>query len=151
MKSTINKDEIKSNLNALFNLKSESQLIERDSLMLQANYLSEIERLTKLKGINRREIANKINTSPSYLTQVFRGDKPLNFLTLAKIKRALDLKFEVKASFKTEKKTLLNFDPKDYSIQKYFDIEIDKPFKIAYYNPNYAKETVINSEKQLSA
>ena len=105
MKSNFDKEQIKSNLNALFNSKTEEQLIERDALMLQANYLSEIERLTKEKGINRKDIAFKIKTSASYLTQVFRGDKPLNFITLAKIKRALDLRFEVKASFNSEKNT----------------------------------------------
>ena len=105
MKSNFNKEQIKSGINALFNSKTEDQLIERDALMLQANYLSEIERLTKEKGINRKDIAVRIKTSPSYLTQVFRGDKPLNFITLAKIKRALDLRFEVTASFRSEKKT----------------------------------------------
>jgi len=105
MESNFSNDQIKSDLNSIFNSKTESQIIERDALMLQANFLSEIERLSKEKGINRKDIALKIRTSPSYLTQVFRGDKPLNFITLAKIRRALDLKFEVKGFFKSEKKT----------------------------------------------
>ena len=105
IKSNFNKEQIAADINALFNTKTKAQLIERDALMLQANYLSEIERLTKEKGINRKEIAILINTSPSYLTQVFRGDKPLNFVTLAKIKRALGLRFDIRGSFSSEKKT----------------------------------------------
>jgi len=105
MKSNSDKEQIKADLNALFNSKTEIELIERDALMLQANYLSEIERLAKEKGISRKDIALRIKTSPSYLTQVFRGDKPLNFITLAKIKRALNLKFAVTAQFKPDEKT----------------------------------------------
>ena len=98
MKSSINKEEIKNRLQSLKSSKTEEELIERESLILQANYLSEIERISKENGFSRKDLAKKINTSPSYLTQVFRGDKPLNFSTLAKIKRALNLKFEVTAS-----------------------------------------------------
>jgi len=105
MKSNINKEEIKNRIQLLKSSKTEEQLIERDSLILQANYLSEIERISKENGFNRKDLAIKIKTSPSYLTQVFRGDKPLNFLTLAKIKRALNLKFEVTAELVSEEKT----------------------------------------------
>lgn len=41
-----------------------------------------------------------IKTSGSYLTQVFRGDKPLNFITLAKIQKALNIRFEISAHYK---------------------------------------------------
>lgn len=106
MKSSIEKEEIKDRLQSLKTLKSEEQLIERDSLIMQANYLSEIERISKENGFSRKDLAEKINISPSYLTQVFRGDKPLNFSTLAKIKRALNLNFEVTASVQGEENIL---------------------------------------------
>lgn len=134
MKSNLNEAQIISDINALFNSKTEIQLIERDALMLQANYLSEIERLTKEKGINRKDIAFKINTSPSYLTQVFRGDKPLNFITLAKIKRALNLKFDVKASFNSEQKTSYQFDPKDFRLQTPDFVDNKPQMKLVYKN-----------------
>lgn len=84
-------------LQGLFQPRSEEKEIEHDSLMLMAAFLSEIELFQEKKNITRKELAEKIKTSPSYLTQVFRSKKPLNFLTLAKIKRALNLRFEVKA------------------------------------------------------
>jgi transcriptional regulator with XRE-family HTH domain len=64
-------------------------------LMLMAKFLSEIEQQQKLKDIDRKTLAALIGTSPSYLTQVFRGDKPLNFKTLAKIQAVLNIRFEV--------------------------------------------------------
>jgi transcriptional regulator with XRE-family HTH domain len=67
-------------------------------LMLMAKFLSEIEQQQKLKDIDRKNLAVLIGTSPSYLTQVFRGDKPLNFKTLARIQAVLNIRFEVSAS-----------------------------------------------------
>ena len=102
--SNFSEQEIRDRLKSITSDKSEEKMIIRDSLILQANYLSEIERLTREKGIAKKDIAISIKTSPSYLTQVFRGDKPLNFITLAKIKRVLGLKIEVNVSFAQEKK-----------------------------------------------
>lgn len=66
-----------------------------DELILMAKFLSEIEQQQKIKAIDRKTLAAMIGTSPSYLSQVFRGDKPLNFKTLAKIQAVLNIRFEV--------------------------------------------------------
>ena len=99
---TYENDEIEALFEQLDSNKTEEELIAEDSYGLQASFLSEIERLSRQHGFNRKELAAKIKTSPSYLTQVFRGDKPLNFLTLAKINRALDIRFDVKACLYSE-------------------------------------------------
>ncbi len=73
----------------------ESEKLESDSYALMASFLSVVEMIQEEKGITRKELASLIKTSPSYLTQVFRGDKPLNFITLAKIQRVLGIRFSV--------------------------------------------------------
>lgn len=75
--------------------KTEDEMLHEEEFVLMANYLSEIEKYQKEHAINRKELAAKIKTSPSYLTQVFRGDKPLNFFTIAKIQKALKVRFRV--------------------------------------------------------
>src|SRR5258708_27262760 len=90
-------EEIKNKFKFLLIEKNEEEGIEHDAYMLMAGYLSEIERVQENKKINRKDLAIKINTSASYLTQVFRGNKPMNFYTLAKIQRALKIKFQVSA------------------------------------------------------
>jgi len=65
--------------------------------MLMYRFLSEVEKVSDDRGISRKELAKKINVSPSYLTQVYRGNKPLNFLTLAKIECGLNMRFDVSA------------------------------------------------------
>lgn len=79
----------------IMNSLTESEKIESDSFILMSSFLSVIEIVQEEKGITRKELASMIKTSPSYLTQVFRGDKPLNFITLAKIQRALGIRFSV--------------------------------------------------------
>src|ERR1700685_525734 len=65
--------------------------------MLAFRFLSEIEKITDERNILRKDLAKSINVSPSYITQLYRGVKPLNFETLAKMEAALDIRFEVRA------------------------------------------------------
>lgn len=97
-----NHEDVKAKFQSLQNNKTEEDLIKEDEYILMANYLSEIERLKKPLNLNRKELAKRIKTSASYLTQVFRGDKPLNFYTLAKIQKALNIRFEVRAYHKND-------------------------------------------------
>ena len=99
-KSLDNLDEIREKFNNLLVAKDEEGEIEHDAFMLMASYLSEIEKFQDSNNITRKKLAELISTSGSYLTQVFRGDKPLNFYTLAKIQRALNVKFNVTLSSK---------------------------------------------------
>ncbi len=80
--------------------------------MLMYRFLSEIEKITDERSISRKELANKIGVSASYLTQLYRGIKPLNIETLAKIEIALDFRFDVKA---IEKELLEINNSLDYS------------------------------------
>jgi ribosome-binding protein aMBF1 (putative translation factor) len=92
-------DKINENINNLMSLmkfESNAKKIKHDAYILMAGYLSEIELILRKYKISKKVLANKIECSPSYLTQVFRGDKPLNFLTLAKIKDELNIRFEVR-------------------------------------------------------
>lgn len=96
---------------------TEEEQINLDEYILMAKYLSEIENILIEKSLTKKALANKIGTSPSYLTQVFRGDKPLNFKTLAKIKTVLNIHFEVhiiKNEIQNISKTKLNKEEKEW-------------------------------------
>ncbi len=90
-------DLVKEKIKSFEDEKTEGERIEEDAFILMANYLSEIERFQNARNLKRKDLAEMIGTSASYLTQVFRGDKPLNFITIAKIRKALGLVFTVKA------------------------------------------------------
>ncbi len=85
--------QIQATYRKIMDSRPEAEKLEVDSLLLMSGFLSEIEAAMVKKKITRKLLAQLIGTSPSYLTQVFRGDKPLNFMTLAKMQKALNVGF----------------------------------------------------------
>ncbi|MGZ5244599.1 MAG: helix-turn-helix domain-containing protein [Bacteroidia bacterium] len=92
----MNEDEIKNAFNKLLSLPEEDEN-EVDAKILVARFLSEIQRVMIEMNISKTELAKSIGTSASFITQLFRGDKLINFKTLAKIQKTLDLTFQVQA------------------------------------------------------
>ena len=82
--------------------------VEHEAAMIMFQFLSEITKVMEDKKISKKDLAKIIGTSPSYITQLFRGDKLINFKTLAKIQKGLDTKFEVKIKKKQEALTDTN-------------------------------------------
>jgi ribosome-binding protein aMBF1 (putative translation factor) len=75
----------------------EKEDIQTDALMISYGFLSEIEILTEERKMSRKELAQKIGTSASYITQLYRGSKLLNLTTIAKLEKVFDITFEIKA------------------------------------------------------
>ncbi len=97
-----NKDKIQEAFNNLLTCADEHEKIEHEATMIMFQFLSEITKIMEDKKISKKDLAEIIETSPSYITQLFRGDKLINFKTLAKIQKGLDMKFEVKIKKKQE-------------------------------------------------
>lgn len=104
-------DKIQEEFDKLFNFESETEKQEADAQLLMARFLSKVQEVTDEKNIKRKELAEMIGTSASYLTQLYRGTKNLNFLTIAKIQNALGIQFEV--SLKDENKDFSKLGDKD--------------------------------------
>ncbi len=93
-----NKKDIQQAFNDVLNIDSTEDKVELETLMLSAKFLSEIERIRQERGILKKELAEMIGTSPSHVTQLFRGDKTINLKTIAKLQIELGVSFEVKIS-----------------------------------------------------
>lgn len=72
--------------------------LELDTKMIMYRFLSEVERLSEEKGLNRKELAKLTGISASYITQLFRGSKIINLETIAKFQKIFDITFEIKAN-----------------------------------------------------
>lgn len=94
MKQSNSAEEIRNEFQKLFE-KSPEEQVEQRAQMLSYNFLSEAQKAMDRKGWTRKQLADEIGTSASYLTQLFRGDRLLNFKTVAKIEGALDIRFAV--------------------------------------------------------
>ena len=68
-----------------------------DTQVLMYRFLAEVEKITDEREISRRQLAKLLGTSASYITQIFQGNKVINLDLLARIQRALDIKFEITA------------------------------------------------------
>lgn len=86
----------------LFVFKNKEEELEHDAKIIMFQFLSELEKLNAEKPIKKKELAKAIGTSPSYITQLYQGDKLINLMTLAKIQEAYKITFEIKAKLNTE-------------------------------------------------
>ncbi len=91
-----NKKNIQQEFQDLLKTDSIEDKIELETLLLSAKFLSEIEKVRQERGILKKEIAEMIGTSPSHVTQLFRGNKTINLKTIAKLQIELGVSFEVK-------------------------------------------------------
>ena len=89
------KKEIQQAFREILTPASKEEKLELETLMLMAGFLSEIEKVCEERGLLKKDLARMIGTSPSYITQLFRGHKIINLETIAKIILVLDTRFEV--------------------------------------------------------
>ncbi len=76
-------------------------LIRINSHLLAGQYLKQIEEVLDSRDMKQKDLADKINISPSYLSQLFSGNKLPSWKTLAKVESALDIKFKLMQSATT--------------------------------------------------
>ncbi len=89
--------KIKAAFGGLFKNGTGQENRDHAAQMLSFRYLSEIERLMQESGMTKRQLAERMDTTPGYITQLFRGDRLLNFDMLARIEEALSVKFSADA------------------------------------------------------
>jgi transcriptional regulator with XRE-family HTH domain len=79
---------------------------EHDSKILMFKFLSIIENEMTLKGMSKKELASQLNTSPSYITQLFRGTKTINLMKLAQLQNLFNIEFDIQLVPKFKKKAI---------------------------------------------
>lgn len=88
-------DSIKNEWENLFNEISYEDRISSLADVLALQFLGLVDRKMELEKISKKELAEKIGTSASFITQLFRGDKKPNWNILAKMSMELGLEFKV--------------------------------------------------------
>lgn len=80
-----------------FSFKTDEEKIEFEALIIHSKIIDQIIILMEQKKMNRKELAEKIGVSKSYITQLFSGDKLANFKILAKFQQVFDIAFDITA------------------------------------------------------
>lgn len=82
-------------LESLLSFENENEKLELEAELLHLKFVGVIEELMEQEGITKAELAERLSTSKSYITQLFTGDKLFNIKTLVKLQRALNFNFKV--------------------------------------------------------
>lgn len=97
-----NKYNVAPEFENLFSFKTKKEEIEHEAKMIMFRFLSELEKINSENPIKKKDLAQALKTSASYITQLYQGDKLINLLTLAKVQDAYDITFDIKAKLNTE-------------------------------------------------
>lgn len=81
-----------------------SSNIDFQSVAIHNTFMVEVEKAMEMRGMTKKELATKVGTSASYITQLFRFDKMVNMEMLAKMKIALDIEFIIHGVVKQGKR-----------------------------------------------
>lgn len=108
--------DIKAAFSGLFENRTEQERRDDAAQLLSFRFLSEVERLLTERGMTKRQLAEAVGTSASYITQLFRGDRLLNVDMLARLEEALSTKFFVEA--RQPAALPIEFDYNDATIPK---------------------------------
>jgi transcriptional regulator with XRE-family HTH domain len=88
-------ESIKNEWENLFNEISYEDRVSSLADVLALQFLGLVDRKMGLESVSKKELAEKIGTSASFITQLFRGDKKPNWNILAKMSMELGLEFKV--------------------------------------------------------
>lgn len=90
-------EKMMNELESLLAFNEEKEKLELEATLLHLKFVKIIEEAMKQEGLSKKNLAEKLDTSKSYITQLFSGDKLLNIKTLAKIEQHLNINFAIKA------------------------------------------------------
>ena len=120
----------------------ESEKILIETRILMYRFLSEIDKITEERKINRKELAKLAGTSASYVTQLYQGKKIINLQMLTRIKKALNIDFKIEIVQHDEK------IKKDYRKLSSKHPDFTKLRRVVFWD---TKMENINWEKQKNA
>ena len=80
----------------LFNFESEQEELEHIASMKSLSFLKGLKSHMEREGISKKDLAESLGTSKSYITQLFTGDRLLNLKLICRIEKALGVNFEMR-------------------------------------------------------
>lgn len=119
-------ESIKNQWDNLFNEISYEDRVSSLADVLALQFLGLVDRKMAHEKISKKELAKKIGTSASFITQMFRGDKKPNWNILAKMSLELGLDFKVMSEELLQEKVqeeLIAYHKRWSKTQEYFKLK----------------------------
>ena len=89
------KESLKKDFENLLSFQSKEEELDFQADLLAMQFLGLVDQEMERNNISKKALAEKIGTSASFITQLFRGDKRPNWSMLAKMAQTLDIQFKV--------------------------------------------------------
>jgi len=89
------KEDILKQFERLIAFKDESEKLEFEASKIHLDFIEELSKMMEEQRMTKSELAEKIGTSKSYITQLFSGDKMVNLVFIAKIQRVFKINFNI--------------------------------------------------------
>jgi len=77
----------------ILSVKNEKEKIETFASIIQLDIMNDVSSLMQAKGMNKKQLAEKLGVSKSYVTQMFTVDKNINLKLIAQIQSVFNVKF----------------------------------------------------------
>ena len=121
----MDKKDIKSQFDELLSFSSAEEFFEHEGHMLAFQFLGKVDSEMIRQGMSKKVLAEKVGTSSAYITQLFQGNRRPNWIMVAKMQAALDLKFMIKTENDWEeekRKCLMEYHRRWRNTRSYFRI-----------------------------
>lgn len=99
-------EKIKKAFDDLFSTITPEEQTDHEAQLLAFRFLSIIDAEMERQDVNKKALAEKVGTSQSYITQLFRGDRRPNWTILAKMQKELGITFTVSTQLEMEQRII---------------------------------------------
>lgn len=76
-------------------IQSQEERLEMEALLLSAKFIKIVDDQMASIGMTKKELAKRVGTSASFITQMFMGDRQPSWKMLVKMGQALNMNFNV--------------------------------------------------------
>jgi transcriptional regulator with XRE-family HTH domain len=98
------------------------------------DFTSKLYRLMGQQGVSKTQLAERLGTSPAYVTKIFRGNANFTLASMTKLVRALDAKLDIQIV------------PKEEHVQQWFKLLKSESKTIPWQSKNWPSRS-LDSEK----
>ncbi|HQF43250.1 MAG TPA: helix-turn-helix transcriptional regulator [Ignavibacteriaceae bacterium] len=112
-------------LNDLLAFKSSEDKLNFKAIAIQLDILAEVDNIMQERKISRKELADKLGKSKSFISQLFSGDKMLNLKMIAQLQEILECKFQPAFKSYSKPSNKINLPNEDFTEKKYKPVPIN--------------------------
>jgi ribosome-binding protein aMBF1 (putative translation factor) len=95
MNSLLEKERIVSKLQEVLRFQNNDEKLDFEAEMIHLEVMNHIRLLMEKQGMNKKMLAEKLQTSKGYVSQLFSGDKIINLKLLAKLQHIFNIQFTI--------------------------------------------------------